>query len=116
MTLAKQPQTKRYFHTQSKEFELPLEFVMSKNPKYIVVQYISAVYKDFLVGDLCFHSDIVQQDGWCDCFIMMANKIQTKYRKYKFLGNQRRYKCWFKDLKGNAIEPEAFMLSMLLIY
>ena len=82
MTLSTQQQTKTYFHTQDKEFDLPLEFVTSKNDKYIVVQYVSAVYKDFLVGDLCFHSDIVQRNAYCDSFVMMANKQQTKYRKY----------------------------------
>ena len=116
MTLSTQRQIKTYFHTQDKEFELPLEFITSKNDKYIVVQYVSAVYKDFLVGDLCFHSDIVQRNSYCDSFVMMANKQQTKYRKYKFIGNQRKYRAWFTDLLGNPIEPEAFMISFLLIY
>ena len=111
-----QQQIKTYFHTQDKEFELPLEFITSKNDKYIVVQYVSAVYKDFLVGDLCFHSDIVQRNAYCDSFVMMANKQQTKYRKYKFIGNQRKHRAWFTDLLGNSIEPEAFMISFLLIY
>ena len=109
--------TKRYFHTQDKEFVLPLEFVSSKNKKYIVVQYVGAIVKQYLVGDLMVHSDIVQQDGYCDCFIMLANKRQTKYRKYEFLGTSKRdYKIWFTDLYGNTIEPEAFIMSCLLIF
>lgn len=108
--------TKRYFHTQDKEFKLPLEFVSSKNKKFIVVQYIAAVVKDFIVGDLMVHSSIVQQDCYCDSFIMMANKRQTKYRKYQYLGQERNHKIWFTDLYGNVIEPEAFILSCLLIY
>lgn len=43
----KQPITKRYFHTQSTEFTLPLEFVSSRNKKYIVIQYVGAIVKDF---------------------------------------------------------------------
>ena len=115
--MCKQMITKRYFHTQDKNFKLPSEFVGSRNKKYIVVQYVAAVVKDTIVGDLMVHSDIVQQDGYCDCFIMLANRRQTKYRKYEFLGTaQRDYRIWFTDLYGNSIEPEAFVMSCLLIY
>ena len=34
--------TKTYFHTQTKVFELPYDFMASKNKKYIVVQYVAA--------------------------------------------------------------------------
>ena len=113
----KQPITKRYFHTQSKEFTLPLEFVSSRNKKYIVVQYVGATFKDTIVGDLMVHSDIVQLDAYCDSFIMLANRRQTKYRKYEFFSsNKRDFKIWFTDLYGNLIEPDAFVLSCLLIY
>ncbi|KAK8860467.1 hypothetical protein M9Y10_012132 [Tritrichomonas musculus] len=112
-----QPTTKRYFHTQNTEFRLPLEFVSSKNKKYIVVQYVGAIVKDFIVGDLMVHSDLVQIDNYCDSFIMLANKRQTKYRKYEFFSTSKRdYKIWFTDLYGNKIEPSAFVLSCLLIY
>ncbi|KAK8864096.1 hypothetical protein M9Y10_004705 [Tritrichomonas musculus] len=112
-----QPITKRYFHTQNTEFRLPLEFVSSKNKKYIVVQYVGAIVKDFIVGDLMVHSDLVQIDNYCDSFIMLANKRQTKYRKYEFFSTSKRdYKIWFTDLYGNKIEPSAFVLSCLLIY
>lgn len=107
---------KQYFHTQDKEFQLPLEFVSSRNKRYIVVQYVGAIVKDTLVGDLMVHSDIVQQYGYCDNFIMLANRRQTKYRKYLFLGHERNYKIWFTDLYGNVIVPSAFILSCLLIY
>ena len=108
--------TKRYYHTQDREFTLPIEFVSSKNKRYIVVQYVGAVFKDTIVGDLMVHSDIVQQDGYCDCFIMLANRRQTKYRKYEFLGHQRNYKIWFTDLYGKEVVPDAFVMSCLLIY
>ena len=61
--VAKHPQTKTYSHTQDKEFDFQLEFATSKNDKCIVVQYVSAVYKDFLDGDLCFHSNIVKRNA-----------------------------------------------------
>ena len=50
--IKKEQITKRYFHTQSKEFTLPFEFVSSRNKKYIVVQYVGAIVKDTIVGDL----------------------------------------------------------------
>lgn len=109
-------QTKRYFHTQDTNFTLPLEFVSSRNKRYIVIQYVAAVVKDFIVGDLMVHSDIVQQDGYCDQFIMLANRRQTKYRKYEFLGHNRNYRIWFTDLYGKEVIPEAFVMSCLLIY
>lgn len=97
--------TKRYYHTQDTNFTLPLEFVSSRNKKYIVVQYVAVVVRDFLVGDLMVHSDIVQQDGYCNCFIMLANKRQTKYRKYEFLGQNRNHKIWLTDLYGKEVIP-----------
>ena len=108
--------TKTYFHVNQKVFDLPFDFMASKNEKFIVVQYVAVTYKNFVVGDVCLHSDIVQRDNYCDGFIMLANKRQTKFRKYKFTGNQRRFRLWFTDLSGNEVEPDAFILSMLLIY
>ncbi|WP_295163635.1 hypothetical protein [uncultured Brachyspira sp.] len=107
---------KVYFHTQDKEFKLPIEFISSRNKKYIVVQYVGAIVKEFLVGDLMVHSDIVQQYSYCDHFIMLANRRQTKYRKYEFLNHEQNHKIWFTDLYGNKIEPSAFIFSCLLIY
>ena len=108
--------TKTYFHVNTKEFDLPYDFISSKNDKYIVVQYVSATYKDYLCGDVCLHSNLVQRDDYLNGFIMLANKRQTKYRKYKYIGTNRKIRVWFTDLSGNEIEPEAFILSMLLIY
>ena len=103
-------------HVNTSEFELPIDFISSKNDKYIVVQYCAATYKDYLTGDLCLHSNLVQRDDYLNGFIMLCNKRQTKYRKYKYLGTQRRLRIWFTDISGNEIEPDAFILSMLLIY
>lgn len=108
--------TKTYFHTQNKVFDLPFDFMASKNDRFIVVQYVAATYKGFVVGDVMFHSDIVQRDPYCDHFIMLANRRQTRYRKYRFTGNQRTFRCWFTDLKGNEVEPDAFVMSCLLVY
>ena len=114
---AKQPMTKRYFHTQMKDFVLPDDFVFSRNKKYIVVQYVGAIVNQSLVGDLMVHSDIVEFNPYCDHFIMLANRRQTKYRKYECLNNTKKnYRVWFTDLYGNNIEPSAFVMSMLLIY
>ena len=109
--------TKTYFHFNTTEFELPYEFIASKNKKYIVVQYVACTYKEYVVGDVMFHSDIVQRDEYLNGFIMMANKRQTRYRKYEFpTTTKRNYKVWFTDLKGNVIEPDAFVVSCLLIF
>ena len=108
--------TKTYFHVNQKVFDLPFDFMASKNEKYIVIQYVACTYKNFVVGDVCLHSDIVQRDDYLDHFIMLANKRQTKFRKYKFTGNQRRFRLWFTSLGGEEIEPDAFILSCLLIY
>ena len=108
--------TKTYFHVNQNEFDLPLDFVSSKNDKYIVVQYCACTYKQYLIGDVCLHSNLVQRDDYLDSFIMLANKRQTRYRKYKYIGSQRKLRVWFSDIAGNEIVPDAFILSMLLIY
>ena len=115
--IERQKQTKRYYHTQSTEFTLPDDFVYSRNKKYIVVQYVAAIVNQTLVGDLMVHSDIVEFNPHCDHFIMLANRRQTKYRKYECLNNTKKdYKIWFTDLYGHDIQPAAFVMSCLLIY
>lgn len=109
--------TKRYYHTQTKDFILPDDFVYSRNKKYIVVQYVGAVVNKSIVGDLMVHSDIVEFDPYCDHFIMLANRRQTKYRKYECLNNTKKnYRVWFTDMYGKEIEPTTFIMSLLLIY
>ena len=108
---------KRYFHTQTTEFTLPEDFIYSRNKKYIAVQYVGAILNKTIIGDLMVHSDIVEFDPYCDHFIMLANRRQTKYRKYEMLNRTKRdFKIWFTDLYGNEIKPDAFVLSCLLIY
>ncbi len=110
------PVVKRYFHTQEQTFTLPNDFVYSTNKKWIVVQYCGVVVENAVVGDIMIHSDIVELDPYCDHFIMLANRRQTKYRKYQFNNYKREYKLWFTDMMGNEIKPQAFVFSCLLIY
>ena len=84
-----------FTHTQEQTFTLPNDFVYSTNKKWIVVQYCGVVVENAVVGDIMIHSDIVELDPYCDHFIMLANRRQTKYRKYQFNNYKREYKLWF---------------------
>ena len=46
----------------------------------------------------------------------MANSTNNYVKKYDYKSLRQDFKIWFTDLKNNIIEPDSFLLEMLLIY
>ena len=114
--MLKKPVTKTYFCTSKKENRFPPEFVDSQNPRYIIVQQCKAKFDDYLVSDVSMHASFIERDHYEDYFCLFTNENRTKYKKYEYKSRKPDFTIWFKEMNGKAIEPQYFMLELLLIY
>lgn len=108
--------TKTYFWTNQNENSFPPEFVASRNQKFIIVEECKATLRDVLVGDVILHADFINRDHYMDYACCFVNEVANRHSKYEYSNYKSTFKVWFTDLKGNAVEIEAFALRMLLIY
>ena len=46
----------------------------------------------------------------------MANSTNNYVKKYDYKSLRQDFKIWLTDLNNNIIEPDSFLLEMLLIY
>lgn len=109
---------KTYFHINEMESKFPIDFAQSKKDKYIQVKWCKAIYEGELVGDIMVHASFVQRDGYLDNFICFTNtgESQKYIAKYQYVGTNQNFKIWFTDMKGNNVNVDSFVLSLLLIY
>lgn len=107
---------KRYFSTHSLKNKFPWEFIISKNPRYIVVQQCKALYNDFLVGDIEMHASFIERDFDLDHYCINTNEIRTKYKKYYYNSTKQDFEIWFTDMNENPVEVKCFTLELLLIF
>ena len=109
--------SKTYFITDTCENQFPIDFVYSKNPKYIVFQYCRATCNGYLDGETECHSDFIQRDKYEDSLVWYANVMPPDdNRKYEYVGTKRDFKIWFTDPLGNEIKPDNFKVFLKLIY
>ena len=109
--------TKTYLWTNTEETNFPPEFVGSKNKRYIIVEQCKALYSDKLIGDVIMHADFIERDHFCDYACCFVNEEPNKdTAKYEYVGRMNKFKIWFTDMKLKPIEPEAFMVRLLLVY
>ena len=108
---------KTYYITSTYENQFPIDFVYSKNPKYIVFQYCRATCNGYLDGETECHSDFIQRDKYEDSFVLYANVMPPDdNRKYEYVGNKRDFKIRFIDPLGNEIKSDNFKVFLKLIY
>ena len=46
----------------------------------------------------------------------MANANNDYVKKYEYKSYRQDFKIWFTDMKNNIIEPDSFLLELLLVY
>lgn len=98
-------------------YDLPPEFIASRNQKYIVVEECKATMKSQLVGDVILHSTFVQRDHYLDHAVCFVNEEANKdTAKYEYNSNTARFKIWFTDLHGERVDMDGFVFRSLLIY
>ena len=107
---------KTYFYANTLEFNLPTEFITSRNERYIHVINCRCLYQGYLVGDAELHASFVQRNNYFDSFITFTNTYLTQYKKYEFVGTNPYVKVWFTDMDGNKIDVEKFKLELMLEY
>ena len=106
-----------YFITDTYDNKLPIEFIYSKNPKYIVFQYCRATCNGYLDGETEVHASFIQRDKYCDSLVWYANVVPPDdNRKYEFIGTKRDFRIWFTDVDGKEITPDNFKVFLKLIY
>ena len=108
---------KTYFITRTQDNELPIEFVCSKNDRYISFQYCRATCNGYLDAETEIHCSFVQRDAYCDSLVWYCNLLPPDdNRKYSFIGTNRNFKIWFSDGLGNEIIPDNFVCFLKLEY
>lgn len=108
---------KTYYITKSYENELPIDFVYSKNKRYIYFQYCLAVCNEYIDAETECHCDFIQRDKYEDSLVWYANLVPIdQNRKYEYIGTKRTFRVWFTDSKGNEIKPDRFTLFLKLEY
>ena len=108
---------KTYFVTRDLHNTLPIEFVCSKNKRYISFQYCRATCNNYLDGETEVHASFIQRDQYCDSLVWYANMLPVDMnRKYEFIGTKREFDVWFTDASGNKITPDTFTLFLKLEY
>ena len=108
---------KRYLTVKNNNHvEFPHEFINSINPKWIVVRNCKALYRDTLVGDIELHADFIKRDHDCNYFVMFANELQVKPKKYEYLTNESTFNIWFEHIDGSVVAVDEFVLELLLMY
>ena len=109
---------KRYFNVNTKHFELPQEFIISKNKKYIHFIHCRLVVNNVLVGNASVHGDFIHSIPTLDKFISWCNVDITKRFKWEVLYDINSVNVWFKDHAKNDITviDGDFVLQLLLEY
>ena len=106
---------KTYYITRSLNNELPIEFVCSKNKRYISFQFCRCTCNGVLDGETEIHASFIQRDNYCDSLVWYTNFMPPDdNRKYEFVGSQRTFKLWFTDAVGNVITPDNFVCFLKL--
>lgn len=109
--------SKTYFITQTAENELPIEFVCSKNDKYISFQYCKCTCNGYMDSETSIHASFIQRDQYCDSMIWYTNLLPPDdNRKYSFIGTNRKFKIWFKGPDGKVLTPDSFTAFFKLEY
>ena len=98
-------------------YDLPPEFIASRNRKWIVIEECKAMFKNALVGDVLMHASFIHRDHYLDhacCFVNEeANRDTAKYEYTSYVPT---FELWFTDLHGNVVDMDGFVLRTLLIY
>jgi hypothetical protein len=95
--------TKTYFVVNRLKSSFPIEFLQSRNQKWIVVQNCRCIYNGFMTGDIMLHADFIERDRYLDSFCSFTNTILKKYKKWEVINPKQFLTVWFTDIKGNPV-------------
>lgn len=112
--------TKNNVTTPLYTFRFPEEFINSKNPRWVEVHHVKAIYDGNETKDIILHSDIIKRDPYLDRSVMVCNETRTKYKKYAFQTHDRTFTLWFTSFAHPDTPLDStkltFMAELMLIY
>jgi hypothetical protein len=99
------------------EIKLPVFFTNSMSPhKYIEVRHCKVIYKDTLVNDIKFHSNIVNEDPFDDYFICFTNEVLVKPKKYQWYSSNKTINIWFTNMQNEPVDIIYYHVDILLMF
>ena len=109
---------KRYFNVNTKHFQLPYEFRISNNKKFIHFIHCRVVVNNILVGNCSIHSDFITSLPTLDGFMSWCNVDISKRFKWELIHEPQYINVWFKEHANNniTVNDGDFVLQLLLEY
>jgi hypothetical protein len=95
-------------------FNLPDAFLESPGPKWIHVMHVKALHNKSMPGDVKLHSSIVSLAPYDDSFACFCNEVLVKPKKFQYNSNTKTLSFWFKDMDGNEVIIDAFVIELML--
>ena len=104
---------KQYFVTNSLRNDLPMDFVNSKNKRYIhVINFkLMDITSGKLLMDVSAHSDFIKDHPYLNGFMCFCNEQLAKRKKYEIMHHITNFNLWFQDLYGNVLNPSNYLFT-----
>jgi len=108
--------TKRYFNVNTKMFNLPLEFIQSKGPRFIHFIHCRLEYNNQLVGNASIHANWITKTPTLDHFVSWCNVDITKRFKWEITHDMTSITLWFKENATDnlTVNDGTFVLQLML--
>jgi hypothetical protein len=95
-------------------FDLPSVFLEVGGPKWIYIRHCRALYYGNLPADVKLHSTIVSLSPWDGSFVAFCNETLVKPKKFQYNSSERTVQFWFKDMNGQEVPIDAFVVELML--
>jgi hypothetical protein len=102
--------------TNKVEVKLPVFFTNSMNNRFIEVRNCKVIYRNALVNDVKFHSDLVKEDPFDDHFVCFTNEVLVKPKKYRWNSSDKTITFWFTNMNNQEVEIDQYHIDILLMY
>jgi hypothetical protein len=97
-------------------YDLPFNFLEASGQKYIHIRHVKALHNKSMPGDVKLHSSVVSLAPYDDSFACFCNETLVKPKKFQYNSNNKTLSFWFKDMIGNEVDIDAFVIELLLEY
>jgi hypothetical protein len=94
--------------------DLPDAFMSASTPKWIHVRNVRALHYSNIAHDIKLHGTVVGLAPYDDSYICFCNELLVKPKKYAYNNNNKTLSFWFKDMKGEYVYIDAFVIEIML--
>lgn len=104
---------KRYLVVNTNTFDLPQEFIISKEDKYIYVLNVKLI--DIATGTLLMevsmHTDFIKDLAYRNGFVCFCNEQLAKRKKYKIQHFMTKFNLWFESIDETVLDPSTYKFT-----